>query len=1056
MKKNLSKASALLAMALCAEIAWAQTYTYRTESFEDDSFATAAATVSAPTGEWTLNRNVSSTDQAQDGSKSLYFAKKTGVTLPELAEGAGTLIYYAYSQNREAHVATSTDGTTWTDVEVYKESATGWFKHIVDINDPAVRFVRITTTSNSQFYIDNLLLTKPDGTDGDGNTVVCNLPIPYFTNTFEHSQFPQDKTQASTEKRYNVEGQGEWIYLNAYKNTNEAYINDGSGRSLRMMKSGSYVITPVLGQGTTRITFDEGRGAKRLYLYTSADAGESWQLLRVITTEKSNEIVISDRNVNRVKIANEASDTKGDCDLDNITVMAFPEGTPATVGTGAVDGITSSSATASGSISDLGDKSLIEAGFCWAAGREPGYADNHVAAQTDGNSFSATLAGLPAETVVNIRSYALTMAGIAYGQTVSITTLPPSVPFITSGSLEADNYSDEVHLFYNLTSTITDNGGVDITEAGVVFATEGTASLDNGERLKGYIFDGSFTVSLPLMPETSYSVRAYAVNSIGAGYGPELTITTGKISIPDYPHNVYYCDPEGNDDTADGSEAAPFRSLQKAVDKAVAGDVIYMNAGTYRYNTRINIPNIGAPNSGMIRIESRGGRAVLDFAGQGLGDANQGIRITGSYWHIYGLDIINAGDNGMLIERNKPTGGTYADIAARTEEGHDNIIENCSFVRNMDTGLQMKNLATFNRVVNCDAYYNADPDHGNADGFAVKISHGTGNYFYGCRAWQNSDDGWDQFIKQDGGFPDDITTTLEYCWAFSNGYLETGAAGKGNGNGFKMGSNQGRNNVILNRCLAFNNLNKGFDQNHNTGNMILNNCAAFATADGANKSRYSYRLDEPVAQGHEIRLTNCVSVCDGDDRKTVSYAISDITGTIVSSDLYTLPEDYVSVSADEMTAPRAEDGTLPATNFLRPAPQSDKFVDKGIEVAPYEGESRHAVGIQFAGAAPDLGYYESGMESGISVPELSHTAAGSKLHAAVSRSGLLILSVEGATDDSRFDLRIFDITGRTLASVPFTSHTVSITPDAIPGTILIVNVCGTDFDESVKVRMTAR
>lgn len=79
---------------------------------------------------------------------------------------------------------------------------------------------------------------------------------------------------------------------------------------------------------------------------------------------------------------------------------------------------------------------------------------------------------------------------------------------------------------------------------------------------------------------------------------------------------------------------------------------------------------------------------------------------------------------------------------------HDNIIENCTFVRCADTGLQMKNLATYNRVINCDAYYNCDPAHGDADGFAVKISHGTGNYFFGCRAWQNSDDGWDQFIKK--------------------------------------------------------------------------------------------------------------------------------------------------------------------------------------------------------------------------------------------------------------------------------------------------------------------
>ena len=164
----------------------------------------------------------------------------------------------------------------------------------------------------------------------------------------------------------------------------------------------------------------------------------------------------------------------------------------------------------------------------------------------------------------------------------------------------------------------------------------------------------------------------------------------------------------------------------------------------------------------------------------------------------------------MLIERNKPEGGSAADILARTQDGHDNIIEFCHFYRNGDTGLQIKNLGAFNYILNCDAYENKDEGDGDADGFAPKVSVGDGNYFFGCRAYHNSDDGYDSFFKKDGGFPDNVTIVYENCVAYANGFIN-GVKTSGNMNGFKMGSNQGRMNVVLNRCVAVNNGSKSFD-----------------------------------------------------------------------------------------------------------------------------------------------------------------------------------------------------------------------------------------------------
>jgi hypothetical protein len=67
----------------------------------------------------------------------------------------------------------------------------------------------------------------------------------------------------------------------------------------------------------------------------------------------------------------------------------------------------------------------------------------------------------------------------------------------------------------------------------------------------------------------------------------------------------------------------------------------------------------------------------------------------------------------------------------------------------------------------------------------MALTVGSGNYFYGCRAWKNCDDGWDGYMRG----ADDPSTTIENCWAFRNGYLEDGSdpGTQTNGNGFKMG-----------------------------------------------------------------------------------------------------------------------------------------------------------------------------------------------------------------------------------------------------------------------------
>lgn len=515
-------------------------------------------------------------------------------------------------------------------------------------------------------------------------------------------------------------------------------------------------------------------------------------------------------------------------------------------------------------------------------------------------------------------------------------------------------------------------------------------------------FTTRFLTLFGLLASSSFSLFA-ALES--------LTYEDGDIK-----GNVIWCSPDGNDDFADGSEDFPFFDVQKAIDIAQPGDRIWMKAGTYIYDKRINIDDRNGEPDMMIELWGYNGRAILDFSGQPYhphaDNPYQGVRLTSSYWHLKNLDICNASDNGLLIERNKPIpGGTAQDVLNRPQDGHDNVIEACNFYRNGDTGLQIKNLGEYNKIINCDSYFNCDEGHGDADGFAPKISVGTGNYFYGCRAWMNSDDGWDSYYKNEGNFGDDMVIVLENCICYKNGYLEDGTRSGGNGNGFKCGSKEGASNMYLNRCVAYGNTSKGFDQNSNLGDIILNNCTAMDNLD-RNYAVYSSML----SPGHEIKMTNCIEIG-------------------VSPATYNQFEDLGF--SEQLIAPRQEDGSLPQGTFLR-LREGSSLIDKGekVETTSYRGVPVNP--IYYLGDAPDLGAYEFG-DVGTGVKHVLAEPEGN-LSVFQSAGGIIFLTVKGQPANEHFTASVFDESGRIVARHSFIGSTTSLDPSSIGKGLLIIMV----------------
>ena len=396
---------------------------------------------------------------------------------------------------------------------------------------------------------------------------------------------------------------------------------------------------------------------------------------------------------------------------------------------------------------------------------------------------------------------------------------------------------------------------------------------------------------------------------------PRIVFLAGCICAP--LSAQWYVSPVGNDSNP-GTITQPFLTIPKAHSVALAGDTIYVRGGTHELGATITLSKSGTSAEMYHLIAYPGERPLLDFSSMATSSTNRGIRVSGSYWRLYGLDVQGAGDNGMNMS------------------GSNNIVEYCSFFENRDSGVQLDNGASSNHFINSDSYFNTDPLFENADGFAPKLTVGSGNRFTGCRAWQNADDGWDGYLRG----TNDVTTTLDQCWSFMNGYLKDGTPSlpNGDGNGFKMGGSDDkllRHNMVLIRCLAFDNRVKGFDQNNNRGSMSLINCTSYG--NGTN-----YSIPGPIDSGMVATLTNC--------------AVFGSTGTIMDSatlstnswmsPFVVTSSDFASFDTTGMRGPRNPDGSLPRLPFMRLADGSD-LIDAGTSVS-----------LPFFGTGIDIGSFE--------------------------------------------------------------------------------------------------
>lgn len=188
--------------------------------------------------------------------------------------------------------------------------------------------------------------------------------------------------------------------------------------------------------------------------------------------------------------------------------------------------ITSDSATVVGFVVAEG-AGFTERGVCYSTTAEPTIENNKTAytKDTPNATFHVTLSGLDYATKYYARAYATGEAGTVYGKQVEFTTLPV-VPFLTTAGLTEITGNSATG-----GGEVTGNGGADVTARGVCFATTENPTIENGKTTDGDGVGAFVSALAELSGNTTYYVRAYATNSAGTGYGPQVTFKT-LVDLP--------------------------------------------------------------------------------------------------------------------------------------------------------------------------------------------------------------------------------------------------------------------------------------------------------------------------------------------------------------------------------------------------------------------------------------------------------------------------------------------------------------------------------------------
>ena len=425
--------------------------------------------------------------------------------------------------------------------------------------------------------------------------------------------------------------------------------------------------------------------------------------------------------------------------------------------------------------------------------------------------------------------------------------------------------------------TSNDNGDTKITPDGRVYST-GTCGASEYEYIYVPNCDGTLTVTgeqgdvvVDKAVSANEVVRVNVPlnngkNAIKSTLKPtaseNLTSTAAVIKETAVDHQSYGQEGQTIIVSADadaegkGTEESPM-SLSNALKYAQPGQTIFLKNGTYSgAKVERSVSGTADKNINLVAESlSTDGTDGVVFTGE--------VRLTGSYWHVYGLYVKDSAGVGIQICGNYNTiemctvnHAANSGIQISREGGADN-----------DAGRKGKLWPTGNLIKNCESFDNCDAGRNDADGFAAKLTCGEDNKFYGCISHNNIDDGWDLYAKSVSG--EIGAVTIENCVTYNNGWLTTDdvtAKGYeyGEGNGFKLGGGQMKGAHVLKNSISFDNHAKGITSNSCPDCKIIN-CISYNNS--LDNSAYNVGLNTKDSNIKAWEVTGLISLNNSKNTK---------------------------------------------------------------------------------------------------------------------------------------------------------------------------------------------
>ncbi|UUO05566.1 DUF4990 domain-containing protein [Blastopirellula sp. J2-11] len=374
----------------------------------------------------------------------------------------------------------------------------------------------------------------------------------------------------------------------------------------------------------------------------------------------------------------------------------------------------------------------------------------------------------------------------------------------------------------------------------------------------------------------------------------------------------WYVAPDG-DDAQSGEIDAPLASVMKAQERASSGDTIYLRGGVYNKfakTAKIFIYNVAnhLHKSDLNYVAYQDETPIFDFSAAPTDRRVTGFLISGTNVTMRGVHV-----TGTPVGEQKQSECFRIDGSRASAHFYD-----CVAHGNAAIGFYWTNRSR-GSATRCDAYDNVSTHPksiGNIDGFGA---HAERVEFRYCRAWNNSDDGFDSINARAGSL-------FDHCWAFNH------RAG-GDSNGFKIGGYGADPRTVppnpvpaheVRFCISAWNGAKGFYANHQPGRAAVWIRNSAYGNGGGNFNMLERRADMSADIPGELEVLHGNLAYRGpilkNDATPPENAIDNSwtrPGVKVDAD------DFVSTDWKELMRPRAPNGDLPHIDFLRIRPDSD-------------------------------------------------------------------------------------------------------------------------------------